>query len=97
LTNVSMGVQVMIRLMPERAGFMSSILALGNNISQLSAPIVTGIFVQAAGANLALGFHYSIYTLAGLYLIIAVLYLLFVKPDNVKETTMLERRIALKT
>lgn len=84
--SVSMAVQVMIKLMPERSGFMSSILTLGNNITQLVAPIVTGIIIQSAGANLALGFNYSIYLMSGLFLLIATLYLLFVKPDNVKET-----------
>ncbi|MEH6944208.1 MFS transporter, partial [Bacillus sp. JJ722] len=84
--NVSMAVQVMIRLMPDRAGFMSSILSLGNNITQLVSPILTGMLVQAAGVNLALGFNYSIYVMAGLCLITAMLYLMFVRPDNVKTT-----------
>ncbi|MEH6944381.1 MFS transporter, partial [Bacillus sp. JJ722] len=82
--NVSMAVQVMIRLMPDRAGFMSSILSLGNNITQLVSPIITGMLVQAAGVNLALGFNYSIYVMAGLCLITAILFLMFVRPDNIK-------------
>ncbi|MGF9909748.1 MFS transporter [Brevibacillus porteri] len=89
-TNVSMAVQIMIKLMPQRAGFMSSILSLGNNIGQLVAPIASGIFVQAAGTDLALGFHQSIYAMAGLFLVVAVLFLLFVKPDQVKETNSTE-------
>ncbi|MEH6942306.1 MFS transporter [Bacillus sp. JJ722] len=89
--NVSMSAQVMINLMPERAGFMTSILSLGNNVTQLAAPIVTGLLVQAAGSNLARGFHYSIYVMVGLFVIIAILTLLFVKPDNVKENTTPER------
>lgn len=88
--SVTMSVQVMIKLMPERAGFMSSILALGNNISQLVAPVITGIIVQSAGANLALGFNYSIFLMSGLFLVISILYLLFVKPDTVKETSVSE-------
>ncbi|MFF5400626.1 MFS transporter [Peribacillus butanolivorans] len=91
--NVSMAVQVMIKLMPDRAGFMSSILHLGNNITSLISPIITGILVQAAGVNLALGFNYSIYVMAGLCLITAMLYLLFVKPDNV--TTTPSNRMAM--
>ena len=86
--NSSMSVQVMIKLMPERSGFMTSILALGNNITQLIAPIVTGILVQVAGANLALGFNYSIYVMVGLFLLTAILNLLFVRPDKVNETTI---------
>ncbi|CAI8871081.1 MFS domain-containing protein [Brevibacillus sp. IT-7CA2] len=89
-TNVSMAVQILIKMMPDRAGFMSSILSLGNNIAQLIAPITTGVFVQAAGANLALGFHQSIYIMAGLFLTFGILFLWFVKPDNVKEATMSE-------
>ncbi|MEH7377175.1 MFS transporter [Neobacillus drentensis] len=92
--NVSMAVQVMIKLMPERAGFMASILTLGNNIAQLAAPIITGILVQAAGANLALGFNYSIYVMVGLFLLIAILNLLIVRPDNVKKTTVSEEMTA---
>lgn len=88
--NVSMAVQIMIKLMPERAGFMSSILSLGNNIAQLLAPIATGLFIQAAGANLTLGFHQSIYVMAGMFLILAVLFLLFVKPDQVQKPTETE-------
>ncbi|MEH6942079.1 MFS transporter [Bacillus sp. JJ722] len=83
--NISMSAQIMIRLMPERAGFMTSILSLGNNVSQLIAPLVTGLLVQAAGANLALGFHYSIYVMVGLFVTIAIFTLLLVKPDNLKE------------
>ncbi|WP_260287175.1 MFS transporter [Peribacillus aracenensis] len=81
--NVSMSTQVMIKLMPERAGLMSSILTLGNNTTQLVAPIVIGILVQAGGANLELGFNYSIYSMVGLFILTSVLYLIFVKPDNV--------------
>ncbi|MEG0383548.1 MAG: MFS transporter [Solibacillus sp.] len=86
--SVTMAVQVMIQLMPERAGFMSSILTLGNNTSQLVAPVITGIIVQSAGANLALGFNYSIFLMSGLFLVISTLYLLFVKPDNDKEASV---------
>lgn len=80
--NVSMSVQVMIKLMPDRAGFMSSILALGNNITQLGAPVITGLIVQSAGANLELGFNASIYVMVGLFILTAILNLIFVKPDN---------------
>ncbi|MFA1710116.1 MFS transporter [Peribacillus frigoritolerans] len=88
--NVSMSVQVMVKMMPERAGFMSSILALVNNITQLVAPIVTGIIVQAAGANLARGFNYSIYVMVGLFVLTSILYVLFVKPDKADETIIPE-------
>ncbi|MCU6598967.1 MFS transporter [Peribacillus frigoritolerans] len=88
--NVSMSVQVMVKMMPERAGFMSSILALVNNITQLVAPIVTGILVQAAGKNLELGFNYSIYVMVGLFVLTSILYLMFVKPDKATETIMPE-------
>ncbi|MEH6942115.1 MFS transporter [Bacillus sp. JJ722] len=80
--NISMSSQVMIRLMPERAGFMSSILSLGNNITQLVAPIVTGIIIQTAGTNLELGFKYSIYVMVGFFILTAILNFIFVKPDD---------------
>ncbi|MFA1710135.1 MFS transporter [Peribacillus frigoritolerans] len=86
--NYSMSSTVMIQLMPERAGLMSSILSLGNNITQLVAPIVTGIIVQSAGANMELGFNYSIYVMGGLFLLTAILNLIFVRPDKGKETTL---------
>ncbi|WP_249593896.1 MFS transporter [Peribacillus frigoritolerans] len=88
--NVSMSVQVMVKMMPERAGFMSSILALVNNITQLVAPIVTGILVQAAGKNIELGFNYSIYVMVGLFVLTSILYLMFVKPDKANETIIPE-------
>ncbi|MCM3180445.1 MFS transporter [Cytobacillus horneckiae] len=91
--NVSMATQVMIKLMPERAGFMSSILTLGNNITQLVAPIVTGLLIQSAGGNLALGFNYSIYLMVGLFLLIAILNLIFVRPDDIKENTISEKTV----
>ncbi|WP_045522037.1 hypothetical protein [Neobacillus niacini] len=50
--------------------------------------------VQAAGANLALGFNYSIYVMVGLFLLIAILNLLIVRPDNNKETTVSEEMTA---
>ncbi|MFS0916524.1 MFS transporter [Brevibacillus sp. 179-C 1.1 NHS] len=89
-TNVSMAVQIMIKLMPERAGFMSSILSLGNNIAQLAAPVVTGILVQMGGANLVLGFNYSIYIMVAFFLIIAAFFLVFVKPDHANEAMTAE-------
>ncbi|MGG1674808.1 hypothetical protein ACIFOT_03555 [Neobacillus sp. NRS-1170] len=85
--NVSMGVQIMIKLMPERSGLMSGIFTLIMNITSLVAPIIIGIIVQAAGENLALGFNKTIYLIAGLFLLNAILYILFVKPDKAKETT----------
>lgn len=80
--NISMSGQIMIQLMPERAGFMSSILSLGNNITQLAAPAITGVIIQAAGSNLELGFQYSIYVMVGLFILTAILNFIFVKPDN---------------
>jgi MFS family permease len=84
--NISMTPQVMIQLMPERSGFMISILSLGNNITQIVAPIVIGILVQSAKTNVALGFRNSVYLIAGLFLLTSILYMLFVRPDDVKET-----------
>ncbi|MGG0174753.1 MFS transporter [Gottfriedia acidiceleris] len=88
--NISIGVQVMIKLMPERAGLMAGIYSLGNNITQLVAPVIIGILVQAGGKNLMLGFNYSIYLIGGLFLLTSILFLIFVKPDKVVETTVPE-------
>ncbi|MGG1674806.1 MFS transporter [Neobacillus sp. NRS-1170] len=85
--NVSMGVQIMVKLMPERSGLMNGLFTLIMNITSLVAPIIIGIIVQAAGKNFALGFNNTIYLIAGMFLLNAILYLLFVKPDKAKETT----------
>lgn len=81
------GPQILIALMPERAGFMTSIFTFTTNIASMVAPVITGILVQAAGNNFVLGFHYSLYVIVGLFIVTSILFLWFVRPDNTVKAT----------
>lgn len=81
-SNAAVGPQILIKLMPERAGFMTSIFSFITNMASIVAPVITGILVQAAGNNLVLGFHYSLYVIVGLFIVTGILFLLFVRPDQ---------------
>ncbi|MGG4457627.1 MFS transporter [Brevibacillus sp. HB1.2] len=78
----AVGPQILIKLMPERAGFMTSIYSFITNIASIVAPLITGILVQAAGNNFVLGFHYSLYVIVGLFIVTGILFLVFVRPDQ---------------
>jgi MFS transporter, ACS family, hexuronate transporter len=84
--STTIGPQIMIRLMPERSGFIVSIFTFVTNIASMIAPIITGLMVQAAGNDVARGFHYSIYVMVGMFILTGSLFLLFVKPDEVPTT-----------
>lgn len=76
------GPQILIQLMPERSGFMTSIYTFITNIASMIAPVLTGILVQTAGDDFVLGFHYSLYLIVGLFIVTGILFLCFVRPDQ---------------
>lgn len=73
---------IMIKLFPSRRGFGISLGTSFQNIAGMIGPIVMGLFINLAGANKVLGFHYAIFYMAGLMLLAGLLFILFCKPDE---------------
>ncbi|WP_284037612.1 MFS transporter [Neobacillus sp. 114] len=74
-------VPIATSLLPERKGL---ILGVGTGCAQFAGvvgPLVTGIVVQIAGTNEALGFNYSILFMGSLLLCSGLVFSLFCKPD----------------
>ncbi|MFC7392961.1 MFS transporter [Scopulibacillus cellulosilyticus] len=74
--------QIMIRLLPERAGLMASIVTSFMNIAGIIGPMMTGFALQSAGHNVTLGFDHSILFIAAGLVLFGLLFSLFVDPDK---------------
>ncbi|ASN06831.1 MFS transporter [Virgibacillus necropolis] len=77
--------QILIHLLPERSGFMSSLGTSFMNFSGMISPIVSGYFLKIAGDNITLGFNYALFFNIGLLVIVAVLFSIFARPDKPKK------------
>ncbi|MFS0781968.1 MFS transporter [Bacillus sp. 1P06AnD] len=84
-TIMAISPQVLMQLMPERAGLMTSLSTSFMNIAGMVGPVITGALVQSAGGNITLGFNYSILLTAGFLFIFGMLFSLFARPENGKK------------
>ncbi|WP_249365653.1 MFS transporter [Cytobacillus citreus] len=74
-------VSIAVSLLPERKGL---ILGVGTGCAQFAGivgPVATGLIVQFAGTNEALGFNYSILFMSSLLVVTGLVFSLFCKPD----------------
>ncbi|MFC5590781.1 MFS transporter [Sporosarcina soli] len=81
-TILAISPQVLMQLLPDRAGLMSSLSTSFMNTAGIIAPMLTGILVQSAGANVALGFSYSIALAASLLFVFGLAFWIFVNPEK---------------
>ncbi|WP_260286208.1 MFS transporter [Peribacillus aracenensis] len=81
-TILAISPQVLMQLLPDRSGLMTSLSTSFMNIAGMIGPVITGVLVQSAGENVSLGFAYSILFAAGLLLIFGIVFSIFVKPDT---------------
>lgn len=82
------GPTIMINEVPERGGLMTSILTSSGNLAGIIAPVVTGFIISLAGGNELLGYNLSILVISAVILVFSLLFLIFVKPDRKKESTV---------
>ncbi|TCP25615.1 putative MFS family arabinose efflux permease [Scopulibacillus darangshiensis] len=78
--------QILIHLLPERSGLMSSLGTSFMNFSGMISPIVSGYLLKLAGDNTTLGFNYTFLCNIGLLVIVAILFSIFARPDKPKKT-----------
>ena len=81
-TIMAISPQVLMQLLPGRAGLMTSLSTSFMNIAGMIGPIITGIVVQSAGSNATLGFNYSILLTAGLLFVFGSMFAIFAKPEK---------------
>lgn len=79
--NFAIGPQIMMRLVPERSGFMASILMSFQNVGGMIAPVATGFIIGLSKENIFQGYNNSVLVVSGTILLCSILFLLFVKPD----------------
>lgn len=84
-TILAISPQVLMRLMPTRAGLMSSLSTSFMNTAGMIGPIIIGIIIDFAGTDVSGGFSISILFSAAILCTFGLLFALFVKPKEKKE------------
>ncbi|MFJ8063186.1 MFS transporter [Psychrobacillus sp. NPDC096426] len=79
------GPTIMMNELPERSGLMTSILTSSGNLAGIVGPLLTGSLIALAGANKIAGYNLSILFMAGLVLVLGILFAIFVKPISLKK------------
>lgn len=79
---LTIGPTIIIHLLPERGGLMTSILTSSGNLAGIVGPLITGYIVGSSGENSAAGFDLSIIFMAGLITVFGVLFTVFVRPNS---------------
>ncbi|WP_375088833.1 MFS transporter [Peribacillus sp. RS7] len=81
---IPIGPTIMINELPERGGLMTSILTSSGNIAGIIAPLLTGYIISLAGGDKIVGYNLSIWFMAILVFVFAILFAIFVRPSSVK-------------
>lgn len=69
--------------LPERTSTLSGTIVAFQNVAAMISPIATGFIIQYAGdENITRGFSFTFLMVAGVILLTAVLFMLFVNPDK---------------
>jgi MFS family permease len=79
---LTIGPTIIIHLLPERGGLMTSILTSSGNLAGIVGPLITGYIVGLSGDNSAAGFDLSIIFMAGLITLFGILFTVFVRPNS---------------
>ncbi|UOK59154.1 hypothetical protein MGI18_09525 [Bacillus sp. OVS6] len=79
---LTIGPTIIIHLLPERGGLMTSILTSSGNLAGIVGPLITGYIVGSSGNNSAAGFDLSIIFMAGLITLFGILFTVFVRPNS---------------
>ncbi|MDR0136792.1 MFS transporter [Metabacillus idriensis] len=79
---LTIGPTIIIHLLPERGGLMTSILTSSGNLAGIVGPLITGYIIGLSGENSAAGFDLSIIFMAGLITVFGVLFTVFVRPNS---------------
>ncbi|MDQ0860727.1 MFS transporter [Bacillus sp. V2I10] len=79
---LTIGPTIIIHLLPERGGLMTSILTSSGNLAGIVGPLITGYIVGSSGDNSAAGFDLSIIFMAGLITLFGILFTVFVRPNS---------------
>lgn len=79
---LTIGPTIIIQLLPERGGLMTSILTSSGNLAGIVGPLITGYIVGSSGENSTAGFDLSIIFMAGLITLFGILFTVFVRPQS---------------
>ncbi|MGM0920295.1 MAG: MFS transporter [Bacillota bacterium] len=79
---LTIGPTIIIHLLPERGGLMTSILTSSGNLAGIVGPLITGYIVGLSGDNSAAGFDLSIIFMSGLITLFGILFTVFVRPNS---------------
>lgn len=79
---LTIGPTIIIHLLPERGGLMTSILTSSGNLAGIVGPLITGYIIGTSGENSAAGFDLSIIFMAGLITLFGILFTVFVRPQS---------------
>lgn len=81
-TIMAISPQVLMQLLPERSGLMTSLSTSFMNIAGMVGPVLTGMLVQSAGTNVSLGFSYSLLLTAALLCAFGIGFAIFARPEK---------------